>query len=201
MKNILIIEDHPLVAEATRSLFAAMVDRVVICKDAEQAAAAIAADNYWFRVLLDIGVPGATGLSLVRHVHSKGLAPRTAIITAYENLQWRAEVQSMGFLGYVVKTASVEAFSAAIEKILEGRMCFETLTTETHESHLTRRQIEILNLLWRGCSTKEVARRLALSPGTVDNHVSALIRALRANDRTHAVALGVQLGYIEQHGA
>ncbi|WKB50727.1 response regulator transcription factor [Eleftheria terrae] len=200
MKVILIIEDHPLVAEATRSLFAGMVDRVEICRDADQATAALLTEDCWFRVLLDIGIPGANGLSLVRHVHRKGLAPRTAIITAYENSQWREEIRGMGFLGYVLKTASVEEFSGTIAKILDGRLCFETQTTEAQQSHLTRRQIEILNLLSAGCSTKDVARRLNISSGTVDNHVSALIRALRAHDRTHAVALGMQLGYIEQHG-
>jgi len=200
MKYILIVEDHPFVAQATKSLFLAMADEhvVEICKNADEAAVQLRERDDWFRILLDVNVPGAQGLSLVRHVHELGLASRAAIITASDHAQWRADVESMGFLGYVLKTATVEEFNCSLAKIMLGLPCFEKSQNHTQPSHLTRRQIEILGLLHHGLSTKHIARQLNLSPGTVDNHISNLISALCANDRTHAVVLGMQYGYIRQ---
>jgi len=201
MKHILIVEDHPFVAQATRSLFLAMADDhvVEVCKNADEAVAQLRDRNDWFRILLDVNVPGAHGLSLVRHVHESGLASRAAIITASDHAQWRVDVESMGFLGYVLKTATVEEFNCALAKIMMGRPCFEKSQQHMQPSHLTRRQVEILGLLHEGLSTKHIARELNLSPGTVDNHISNLISALCANDRTHAVVLGMQYGYIRQY--
>lgn len=200
MRNMLIVEDHPLVAEATRALFMTMaVDHIEICRNADEAVKQLQARDDWYRIWLDVGVPGADGLSLVRYVHKLGWAARAAVITASENVQWRVDVEAMGFLGYVVKTASVEEFSFALNEILEGRRYFDKRQHDRQPSHLTQRQTEILCLLHDGLSTKDIARRLGLSPGTVDNHISALISALRANDRTHAVAVGMQFGYIRRH--
>ena len=199
MKKILIVEDHPFVAQATKALFLAMADdHVEICKNADEAIAQLRDTNDWFRILLDVNVPGAQGLSLVRHVHELGLASRSAVITASDHAQWRVDVESMGFLGYVLKTATVEEFNYALGEIMQGRPCFARSQHGKQPSHLTRRQIEILSLLHDGLSTKHIARHLHLSPGTVDNHISNLISALRANDRTHAVVLGMQYGYIQQ---
>ena len=61
---------------------------------------------------------------------------------------------------------------------------------------MIQRQTEILGLLQEGLGTKDIALRLSLSPSTVDNHIAALISALRAQDRTHAVVLGMRLGYL-----
>ena len=200
MKNMLLVEDHPLVAEATKSLFLAMADdHVEICRNFDEALVHLHARNDWFRIWLDINVPGSQGLRLVRHVHEMGLAPRAAVITASDDAQWQADVESMGFLGYVLKTATVEEFSRALGEIMNGRAHFNKSRNDTQSSHLTRRQIEILSLLHGGLNTKHIARQLNLSPGTVDNHISNVISALRANDRTHAVALGMQYGYIRQH--
>ena len=199
-KNMLIVEDHPFVAEATKSLFLAMADdHVEIARNFDDAVARLHARTDWFRIWLDVDVPGAQGLSLVRHVHDIGFAPRAAVITASDNPQWQADVESMGFLGYVLKTATVDEFNRALGDIMKGRACFSRSRHPRQPSHLTRRQIEILSLLHDGLNTKHIARQLNLSPGTIDNHVSNVISALRANDRTHAVALGMQYGYIRHH--
>ncbi|MES2886679.1 MAG: response regulator transcription factor [Pseudomonadota bacterium] len=200
MRNMLIVEDHPLVAEATKALFMTMaVGHIEICRNAEEAVALLQARDDWYRLWLDVGLPGTDGLSLVRYVHKLGWAERAAVITASDNLQWRVDVQAMGFLGYVLKTASVEEFSFALKEILEGRPYFDKQPHDRQPTHLTQRQTEILCLLHDGLCTKDIARRLKLSPGTVDNHISALISALRANDRTHAVAIGMKCGYVRQH--
>jgi len=201
MKNILIVEDHPFVAQSTKTLFMTMddVNLVEISRNVEETVSMLRSGCDWFRIFLDINIPGAHGLSLVRHVFNVGLAHKAAVITASVNHQWRSEVESMGFLGYMLKTAAVEEFNRGLAAIMEGRFYFDKSERPMQGSHLTGRQIEILCLLQEGYCTKQIAKMLDLSGGTVDNHISNLIHALEANDRNHAVALGMQYGYIQFH--
>lgn len=199
MKKMLIVEDHPFVAHSTKLLLLAMdVNQVEICRDADDAVNRLRSGD-WFRIWLDLNVPGAHGLSLARHVFDLGLADRSAVITGSENHRWRSEIESMGFLGYLPKTASLEEFSHGLVEIMKGRRYFDKSQRPMEGTHLTGRQIEILGLLHEGHCTKTIATKLNLSMGTVDNHISNLIHALDANDRTHAVALGMQYGYIKLH--
>jgi signal transduction histidine kinase/DNA-binding CsgD family transcriptional regulator len=100
-------------------------------------------------------------------------------------------------LGYIVKNSSVDEFNVALQKIIDGEFYFEPKNkSKICPSHLTRRQIEILEHVRHGRSSKEIARNLNISHGTVDNHISSIMSALNAKDRTHAVCLGLQLGYI-----
>lgn len=196
-RNVLIIEDHPLVAQATQSLLRSLgIGDITVCHSAGDALAHLRASGGWFRVLVDLCVPGAQGLSLVRELCEYGLSHCSAVITASDNPLWIGEVRAMGLLGYVLKTASVEDFNLALQQILRGTRHFATQSLRQATGLLTRRQTEILRLLSIGLSTKEIARTLTLSPGTVDNHVCALTSALGANDRTHAVAIGLRLGYV-----
>jgi DNA-binding NarL/FixJ family response regulator len=197
MRNILVIEDHPVVAEATKSLFESMgFESIEICTTAAQAVIKLEGCTDWYRIWIDIGIPGANGLSLVRHVEKLGFAEKSAVLTASEKSHWREEIESMGFLGYVVKTASVVEFNFALNEIMFGRRYFSSVNTLTQIANLTRRQTEILQLLHDGLRTKEIAKKLSLSPGSIDNQIMSLTTALQAKDRAHAVALGIKLGYV-----
>jgi DNA-binding NarL/FixJ family response regulator len=197
LERILLIEDHPLVAQAMQSLLGTLgFHQVVTCGHAGEAIDRFRTDKEWFRIFLDLGVPGAVGLSLVHEMSRHGLKHCGAVISASDNPQWIDQVRALGLLGYILKTASVEDFNLALQLILQGRTYFAASNLHQPTRLLTRRQGEILQLLSIGLSTKDIARRLKLSPGTVDNHVCALIHALEAKDRTHAVAMGMRLGYI-----
>lgn len=199
MRKMLVVEDHPLVAEYTCALFRDLIEDVEVCHagTAEQALQRLRPPQEWFRVWLDLDVPGARGLSLVREVHALGLAGISAVITANLSVAWQTEVADLGFLGYVPKATSVERFKLAIREIIDGRRYFAESAHSERPIRLTRRQTEILNLLPAGWGSKEIARHLNLTPGTVDNHIAAIMFALRARTRTHAVAIGIEQGYIE----
>ncbi len=200
MRKMLVVEDHPLVAEYTCALFRDLVDGdVEVCHagTAPQALQMLQDHQDWFRVWLDLDVPGARGLSLVRDVHALGLAGSSAVITANLSAAWQTEVADLGFLGYVPKATSVERFKVAIQEIIQGRRYFAEPDHSERPIRLTRRQTEILNLLPAGWGSKEIARHLNLTPGTVDNHIAAIMFALRARTRTHAVAIGIEHGYID----
>lgn len=199
-KKILLVEDHPLVADATRALLLkldASLD-IYICDTAGSAIETFHQHNNWHRLLLDINVPNARGLSLIRTFQRFGVAQNSAVVTASHNPQWSQEVCAMGLLGYVVKAANLDDFTLFMQRILQGR---RTFPVNEHPPaapavRLTRRQQEILQLLHRGLASKEVAAELGVSLGTVNNHISGLMRVLGVSNRTHAVSCAMDLGYL-----
>lgn len=199
VNSILIIEDHPVVADAMRSVLSNMDNtaNIIVCGTAETALAEFSKCCNWFRIFLDINIPGAHGLSLARKFANLGVAKKCAVVTASDNPQWRAEAVSMGMLGYIVKAISVEDFISALEEVLKGRPAFPKISLDEKIAvRLTRRQQDVLCLLQRGCTSKSIAAQLGLSTGTVDNHVLALLNALGVRSRAQAIAKGIELGYI-----
>lgn len=197
--SILIIEDHPLVAEATRGLLVNMDNalKITICNTAQTGLAAFHQSSHWFRIFLDIDIPGAHGLSLARQLAQLGAASKCTVITAFDNPQWRAEAIAMGMLGYILKATRVEDFVFSLEEVLKGRTAFPaSVPDEKTAVRLTRRQQDVLCLLHRGHTSKSIALQLGLTTGTVDNHVFAFVNALGAKSRAQAIARGIELGYI-----
>lgn len=203
-KKVLLAEDHPLVADATRTLLLKIDPSldIRICDTADSAVQTFREGGHWHRVFLDINLPNAHGLSLVRTFHRFGVADKSAVVTAFDNAQWRSEVNAMGMLGYIVKAARLEDFASAMQDVLLGCRTFpQVASAEPSTTRLTRRQQDILCLLHRGLASKEIAAQLGLTIGTVNNHVTGLLRVLGVSNRMHAVSRAFQLGYLHDHDA
>ncbi|HEY8102614.1 MAG TPA: response regulator transcription factor [Burkholderiaceae bacterium] len=202
-KLILLVEDHPVVAQATSMLLMQIDDslRITTCGSATAALTELGKTREWHRIFLDIDVPGAHGLSLARQFAKLGMANKCTIITGSNNPQWRAEAVAMGMLGYIVKAIRVEDFKKALQAVLKGDATFlETASPEKPQAiRLTRRQQDVLRLICRGLSTPEIATQLGLTSGTVDDHVKALLMALEVKNRAQAVAKAIELGQIDLH--
>lgn len=201
MNDVLIVEDHPFVAEATRQ----MLDRhyrglnIVVCTSARAASEALVdPTRNWHRILLDLDIPGAHGLSYAREVKAQNLAGIACVVTANDRPDFIALVRKMGFLGYVIKAQPVAEFASALEKVFVGEKTFpqsdQVLSKEL--PRLTKRQTEILNLIRVGCSSRDIGARLELSEGTINNHVTAIFAALDVSSRSHAVAKAIEIGIL-----
>lgn len=202
-RRVLIVEDHPLVADATSELLAKKDGRlsIAVCHTAAEALQAASA-SAWHRIFLDLDVPGAVGLSLVREFVASGYASRSCVITACGNPELSVQVRALGLLGYIVKAIPVVQFSAALDRVLGGELTFPDNTHLRYDApvRLTRRQQELLALLQAGLSSKRIAARLAISEGTINNHIGALFKTLRVANRAHAVARAAEIGYLRLAG-
>jgi two-component system response regulator DesR len=201
MKSVLIVEDHPLVARAMQDV----LDRSEhglkshVCTDADETLVQLAQPQAnWFRIFLDLDVPGAIGLSLARHIHGLGLHSRCCIVTALSRNDLASEVQSLGFLGYIVKAIPYVEFEKALHRILIGEPSFSGSVAESHHAptRLTRRQEQLLDGVRRGLCSRDIAAGLFLSEGTVNNCINAAMRALNVTSRSHAVAKALELGLL-----
>jgi DNA-binding NarL/FixJ family response regulator len=202
MKEILVIEDHPLVAEATARLLEQRFDdiQVVTVNTASDALQLIdASRDRWFRILLDLAVPGAFGLSLAKKIVARDLAPICCVVSACDREDFVQQLRTWGFLGYLAKSMPVEVLTARLADVMRGDGSFpSTLPVARADGiRLTARQIETLEGVQRGLSSKQIAAQMHLAEGTINNQMAALMQLLRAESRTHALAKAISLGLID----
>jgi DNA-binding NarL/FixJ family response regulator len=200
-KRVLIVEAHPVVAFAIECLLSKIDSGIsaTICGCAETARDAFLRPVNWFRIFVDLDVPKAYGLSLVRYFALQGAHERCVIVTGSSNPDFIFAAKDLGLLGYIVKTAPFGDFISELRSVFDGRRTFPSVDgaeKSRASSEITRRQYDVLCLLQRGYSSKQIAKQLKLNSGTIDNHVAGLMRTLNVSSRTHAVAKAMELGYI-----
>jgi DNA-binding NarL/FixJ family response regulator len=196
---VLIVEDHAVVAFGTAEVIKRRHPRfrTEIASDARGAVQKLD-ERDWSWILLDLAIPGANGLSLVRAVHARGIAHRCCVVSASDSAATVEEVRHLGVAGYVKKSLPFDAFCDALDRVLMGHAVFPKVEERRFQSPvaLTYRQVGILRHIQRGLSTKQIAFELGIAEGTVRNHTLAILRALGVNNRTHAVARGTELGLL-----
>lgn len=202
--RILIIEGHPMVAQAiaTRLLEHDPSLNFTVCDCVASAVEELHKADSWFRIFIDLNVPDGRGLFLVRLCQKMGAIQRCVVISETDNVCWIAEIKGMGALGFIKKSSGLQDFTRALALVLDGTRVFQESFSDSRSipvlsSSLTRRQQDVLCLLQRGYTSKRIASQLGLRPGTVDNHVMGLVRALCATGRTHAVAKAIEFGYLK----
>lgn len=202
MREVLVVEDHPLVAEATAQLLERRFEdiEVVTVSTAPDALRLLEeGPRRWFRIFLDLAVPGAFGLSLAKQVVARDLASICCILSAYDRDDYVQQLRAWGFLGYVAKSTPVETLTARLGDVLRGIGTFPPTLPAPRKSgiRLTTRQIEILEGIQRGLPSKQIATRMHLAEGTVNNQVAAVMQLLEAESRSHAVAKAISLGLLD----
>ena len=202
MKDVLVVEDHPLVAEATARLLEQRVAdiNVVTVGNASDALRVIdLSRGRWFRILLDLAVPGAFGLSLAKQIVARELAPVCCVVSACDRDDYVQQLRAWGFMGYLAKSMPVEALTARLADVMRGIGTFPSTLPAARVAgiRLTARQIETLEGVQRGLSSRQIAAQMHLAEGTVNNQMAALMQLLHAESRSHAVAKAISLGLLD----
>jgi len=197
--QVLIADDHPLYCEALRAVVLQACPGAALTEAGSQAevVAAVESGRTFELVVLDLNLPGATGLSCLRAVRLA--APKTplVVVSAIDDPRTMREVILGGATAYVPKSAPRQTLIDALRAIVAGGsyMPAEVLAAlrETHEepeesrSELTLRQRRVLELLSQGLSNKRIARTLGISEITVKAHVSSIFKKLGVTNRVEAV--------------
>jgi DNA-binding NarL/FixJ family response regulator len=168
-------------------------------------------------MLIDLSMPGMAGAASLRALREAHPETKIVVVTGWEDRATILECLSAGVHGYVLKSFAPDQIVHAIEIILAGGVYVppEIANVRTADAareaggmrpsgvpaapaapanaRFTKRQLDVLQLLGEGRSTKEIARALELSEGTVKVHLAAIYRSLNARNRTEAVALAGKL--------
>lgn len=205
--RILIADDHALFREGLRALFAALPDIEVIGEAAEGAAAIAQVDSLKPDiVLMDINMPGVNGIEATRQILSSHPNLGIIMVTMLEEDASVFAAMKAGARGYVLKGANHEEILQAIHAVAGGQAVFgpaiaarimtffqnlnstyKPITPTSIFPELTEREREVLQLMTRGASNKDIAEKLVISGKTVSNHISNIFSKLQVADRAQAV--------------
>ncbi|MDF0521569.1 response regulator transcription factor [Bradyrhizobium yuanmingense] len=202
--RFLIVEDHPLFREALEGALqmvapaAEILQATSIDGALEQAAAAAELDL----ILLDLSMPGTTGLSGIIRIRKAFPRIPVVIVSGHQDAQIVAGALSLGVSGYILKSSSKQELAQSIGEVLRGAVCVpavyrglvrpqraagpaQDLLKRLHE--LTPQQLRVLEMLKRGLQNKQIAFELNISETTVKVHVSDILRKLNVLSRTKAI--------------
>ncbi|WP_326748882.1 response regulator transcription factor [Streptomyces virginiae] len=199
--RILLAEDQSMVREALAALLGLEPDievRVQVARGDEVVAAARAHDVNV--ALLDIEMPGMTGIEAAAALHAELPALRIVILTTFGRPGYLRGAMEAGASAFLVKDAPAAQLAAAVRKVLQGeRVIDPTLAAAAlaeGANPLTDREREVLREAENGATNAELAARLHLSQGTVRNYLSTAIQKLAARNRAEAASTARAKGWL-----
>jgi DNA-binding NarL/FixJ family response regulator len=211
--KILVVDDHPIVRRGLVALLshAGSAADVVEAANADEAYQLAAAHGDLDIVLLDLQMPGRSGMSALAKFRQTWPQLPVIVLSSSENPDDARAALAQGALGYVPKSASHSALLSAIQLVMQGELYVPPLllaarpelrrtASETGAPSgplpLTERQIEVLRRISLGQPNKIIADEMGLSEKTVKAHISAIFKALSVVNRTQAANAGHRLGLI-----
>jgi DNA-binding NarL/FixJ family response regulator len=209
----MLVDDQNLVRKGVRSLLELSEEIEVVAEAADGAEAIrMVPEIRPDVVLLDMRMPGLSGLDVLRDLAGKDQLPPTIILTTFDDDELLLAGIQAGARGYLLKDVSLADLVNAIKKVAEGGSIVKPAVTQRllkgleklhnefssldRPDPLTERETEILRLMAGGYSNKEIANSLGVAEGTVKNHVSNILSKMGVRDRTRAVLKAFELGQI-----
>lgn len=206
MTSVFICDDHRIVREGLRELVALVpgVDSVTTAGSAEEVLARYPVEKPDL-VLMDVRMPGMSGLEATRRLVAEHPNARVVMLTASDERDQVATAVAHGACGYLLKDVSQAELAEAVSTALSGGDLLEpsmrrAMTAQTavrpHGVTLTERELQVLTGMSQGMSNAQIGRELYLSEDTIKTHARRLFRKLEVNDRAQAVALGFRRGLV-----
>ena len=201
MIRVLLAEDQLMFRTAVRKLLELEGDIEVVAEvdrgDELVRSALVARPDV---AVVDIELPGQDGISAVSHLRQRLPACRTLILTMYGRPGFVQRALESGVSGFLMKDAPVEVLASAIRRCAAGEQVLDAdlaaRTLRARACPLSAREREILAACAEGLSTLDLAKRLALSDGTVRNRVSEILGKLGARNRIEAVHVARENGWL-----
>ncbi len=211
--RVLIADDHELVRMALRTLLEAEADLEVVgeAHDTESAIArtlSLEPDV----LLLDLRMPGLGGIEVCRRVKSSIPDTAVLVITSFDDDEELFGALEAGANGYLMKDTRPDRVVHAVRSIYDGQTVFDSgiasrvlsgrdesavqSANDVLAEPLSDREFEVLTLMARGHSNKDIARELWIGESTVKTHVSHILRKLGQSDRTRAVVTALRAGLV-----
>ena len=207
--KILTVDDHALVREGLRHVLKGLDDQVQVLGAGNGAAALAMADEHpdIDLVMLDFHLPDMDGFAVLDRLGRQHPELPVLMLSGSADRQLMREVLDKGAAGFITKSGLSDELLTALRLVLDGSVYIPpelSLVPAPGATHarrpeggpsLTPRQEEVLLQLMEGRSNKDISRALGMSEETVKNHVSNVLRAFDAQNRTQAVAAATRLGY------
>lgn len=207
--RVILADDHQVVRAGIRQFLEQAGDILVVAEaDNGETAKTLIAEHQPDVVVLDIQMPGASGIEVTRWVREHRRSTGVLILTAFDDDPYIMALLQAGANGYVLKTAAPEDIIRAVHDVNEGKSVLDPAITHKVMAHifdtkeqnvyetLTEREMEVLTLAAKGFTNKGIGVQLSISDRTVQGHLAHIYGKLQAASRTEAVMRAVSLGWI-----
>jgi DNA-binding NarL/FixJ family response regulator len=200
--RILIVDDHPMVRFGLAAFINAQRSMKVIGEAATgEEAVALFRKHQPDVVLMDLRLPGMSGVDAIRQIRSEYPQSRFVVMTTYEGDEDIYQALEAGAQAYLIKCMPGETLVDAILKVNSGLRVIpaavaKSLAARTPNSALTDRERDVLALIVKGKSNKEIASELGITEGTVKCHVNVILSRMGVSDRTQAAIAALQRGIV-----
>jgi DNA-binding NarL/FixJ family response regulator len=203
--KVLIVDDHPVVRDGLRGIFAGevgfeVVGEAVNGQDALSRARALAPDV----VLMDLRMPEMDGVTAIRALTEKGVGAKVLVLTTFDTDSDVLPAIEAGATGYLLKDAPRQELLRAVraaargESVLSPSIASRVMdqVRQPVKETVSQREMEILQLVAAGSTNREVAERLFISEATVKTHLLHVYAKLGVNDRAAAVGAAFERGLL-----
>ncbi len=203
MIRIVIAEDQGMMLGALGSLLNMEEDMEVVgqAKNGEEAVRLVK-ELEPDVCIMDIEMPVKTGLEAAHEL--KGSASKVIILTTFARAGYFDRARKAGVRGYLLKDSPIEELVSSIRLIMDGRRMYAPELVDIAygdddymENPLTERESEVLSLVAEGKTTKEIAKELYLTPGTIRNYISSILEKLNVGNRIEAIARFKEKGWFK----
>ena len=208
--RVFLADDHPVVREGLRT-FLESRDGIEVVGEAGDGESAVTAIQRLHPdvVLMDLVMPGMGGVAAIRRIRERVPTTRVVVLTSFASDDQVIPAVQAGAAGYLLKDVEPSGLEAAIrlvhqgEALLDPQVAGRVMEEVAHPAAgsdlaaLTPREREVLGLLGRGMSNRELADTLVVSEKTVKTHVSNILMKLGVHDRTQAALLAVREGLVD----
>jgi two-component system NarL family response regulator len=200
--RVMIVDDHPVVREGIARIISneprmELVGEAGSAQDAIQLYRKVRPDI----TLMDMRMPDANGAKTIEAIRSEFTNARIIILSSFDHEEDIYQAIQAGARGYLLKDSPRNDLISAIVRVHGGERCIPAniatrLAERVGGNELTAREFEVLKLIVKGRSNKEIGDQLGISEGTVKSHVNNILSKLNVTDRTQAVSVALKRGLV-----
>jgi DNA-binding NarL/FixJ family response regulator len=200
--RIMIIDDHPVVRAGLESMLSTQPDMdVVASASSGREALALLETITPDVILMDLRMSGMSGLDAIRAINLRPDPPRILVLTSFDAEEDIYQSVGAGAHGYILKDTPQDRLLEAIHLIYAKKRYFPVdiaarLIERMARSNLTPRERQVLQLVAKGLTNKEIGRASGISDNTARNHVNSIIEKLEVSDRTEAATIAIRQGLV-----
>ena len=200
--QIMIVDDHPVVRVGLASMLSTQPGiQVVGSASSGQEALNLLDSLVPDVILMDLRMSGMSGLDAIRAINLRPDPPRILVLSSFDTDEDIYQSVGAGAQGYVLKDTPQDQLLEAIQRVHSKKRYFPVdiaarLTERMARSNLTPRELQVLQLVAKGLTNKEIGRVFGISDNTARNHVNSIIEKLEVSDRTEAATIAMRQGLV-----
>ncbi|MBO0860355.1 MAG: response regulator transcription factor [Chloracidobacterium sp.] len=200
--RVILVDDHPVVRFGLAAIIGLQPDMTVVAEAGSgEEACAVCSRHASDVVLMDLRLPGLSGVEAIRAIRNSHPSPRFIVLTTYDGDEDIHKALEAGAQAYILKGMSHNELVNAIRMVHSGLKYIppsvsKSLAERPPHSELSARELEVLELIVKGHSNREIGEALGISEATVKWHVNIILSRLNVSDRTQATVAALQRGIV-----